>query len=73
MANITNIQQLAARLGLYHLAKQNFRVKEEGIPNLEFLEWVLSKELELRDGKKLLTIKNNARLPEEKQIGRAHV
>ena len=68
MASITNIQQLAARLGLHHLAKQNFRIKEEGIPNLEFLEIVLSRELEMRENKRTETLKEKARLPVEKTL-----
>jgi len=68
MASITNIQQLAAKLGLYHLAKQNYRIKEEGIPNLDFLEIVLSKELEFRENKKIQTLKEKARLPEGKAL-----
>ena len=68
MASITNIQQLAAKLGLYHLAKQNFRIKEEGIPNLEFLEIVLSRELEMRENKRTETLREKARLPAEKTL-----
>lgn len=68
MANITNIQRLAERLGLFNLARQYFRVQEEGIPNLEFLEYVLSKELEMRDDKRVRTMKDKARLPEEKRL-----
>ena len=68
MASITNIQRLAAKLGLHHLAKQNFRIREEGIPNLEFLELVLSKELELRENKRTETLREKARLPEEKSL-----
>jgi len=68
MASITNIQQLAAKLGLNHLAKQKFRIKEEGIPNLDFLEIVLSRELEMRENKRTETLRKKARLPEDKTL-----
>lgn len=54
MANISNIQVLAKKLNLQNMAKPEFGLCETDMSNLDFLEFVLQKELQIRYDKLII-------------------
>lgn len=63
MAEISRIQELARRLGLFHLAKQGYKFPNKKLSNLDFLELILTKETDLREEKATDRRKRQSKFP----------
>ena len=59
MADIAKIQKIAEKLGLRHMASGAFELDNETLSNLDYLEQVLSMELELKTQARTISLKQN--------------
>ena len=66
--SITDIQQIAKKLGLHHMSKAYFNLQDESDEKLQFLYECLHKELILREQKSRATKIGKAHLPSFKTL-----
>lgn len=66
--SVTDIQQVAKKLGLHHMSKTYFNLQDESDEKLQFLYECLHKELILREQKSRKTKIGKAHLPRFKTL-----
>ena len=65
MASISNIQKLAKILNLQNMSNPSFELKETDRSNLDYLEYVLNKEMQLRSEKQFSRYLRESKLPRQ--------
>lgn len=63
MADLNNIRELALKLNLYNIGKGKIELKNKNISNLDFLESILAKEIELRRENRIKNEKKKSNIP----------
>ena len=58
MANITEIRELARKLNLWNIARGHIDLNDEKLSNLDYLQMILQKELEIRARQKQIVAAN---------------
>lgn len=53
MSKITRLKQMLRQVGLYNLAKDEFELKDEKMSNLDYLELLITKEIQMREQKNI--------------------
>ena len=65
MSKITRLKQMLRQVGLYNLAKDEFELKDEKMSNLDYLELLITKEIQMREQKNIYKRKKASALPEK--------
>lgn len=63
MADLSNIKELALKLNLYNIGKGKIELKCKNMSNLDFLEYILSKEIECRKENRIKKEKTKSNIP----------
>ena len=63
MADITEIRELARKLNLWNIARGYIDLNEEKLSNLDYLQMILHKELEIRARQKQIKLRRASKLP----------
>ena len=63
MANITEIRELARKLNLWNVARGHIDLNDEKLSNLDYLQMILQKELEIRARQKQIKLRKASKLP----------
>jgi DNA replication protein DnaC len=63
MADITEIREMARKLNLWNVARGYINLNDEKLSNLDYLQMILEKELEIRARQKLIKIHKISKLP----------
>ena len=63
MANITEIRELARKLNLWNIARGHIDLNDEKLSNLDYLQMILQKELEIRARQKQIKLRKASKLP----------
>lgn len=63
MADITEIRELAKKLNLWHIARGYIDLNDEKLSNLDYLQMILHKELEIRARQKQIKLRRASKLP----------
>ena len=64
MANISNIHDLAKKLNLWNIARGYVDLDNKKLSNLDYLEYVLSEELRVREQQRAVKIAKASKLPQ---------
>ena len=65
MADINSIQQLAKSLNLFHIADGSVDLHNESLSNLDYLEYVLRAEADMRLQSRAARLKRRSKLPQK--------
>ncbi len=65
MADITEVRNLAKRLNLWNVARGLIDLDNEKLSNLDYLQAILEKEIELRAQQKNIKLRSASRLPDK--------
>lgn len=65
MADITEIRELAQKLNLWNIARGYIDLNDEKLSNLDYLQMILEKELEIRAQQKHIKLRKASKLPEK--------
>ena len=65
MSKITRLKQMLRQVGLYNLAKDEYELKDEKMSNLDYLELLITKEIQMREQKNIYKRKKASALPEK--------
>ncbi len=65
MADITEVRNLAKRLNLWNVARGLINLDNEKLSNLDYLQAILEKEIELRAQQKNIKLRSASRLPDK--------
>jgi hypothetical protein len=63
MADITEIRELAKKLNLWNIARGYIDLNDEKLSNLDYLQMILQKELEIRARQKQIKLRRASKLP----------
>ena len=63
MADITEIRELAKKLDLWNIARGYIDLNDEKLSNLDYLQMILQKELEIRARQKQIKLRRASKLP----------
>jgi DNA replication protein DnaC len=63
MADITEIRELAKKLNLWNIARGYIDLNDEKLSNLDYLQMILQKELEIRARRKQIKLRRASKLP----------
>ena len=63
MADITEIREMAQKLNLWNVARGYINLNDEKLSNLDYLQMILEKELEIRARQKLIKMRKTSKLP----------
>jgi DNA replication protein DnaC len=63
MADITEIRELARKLNLWNIARGYIDLNDEKLSNLDYLQMILQKELEIRARQKQIKLRRASKLP----------
>lgn len=63
MADITEIRELAKKLNLWNIARGYIDLNDEKLSNLDYLQMILQKELEIRARQKQIKLRKASKLP----------
>jgi hypothetical protein len=63
MADITEIRELAKKLNLWNIARGYIDLNDEKLSNLDYLQMILQKELEIRARQKQIKLRRQANFP----------
>ncbi len=64
MADITEIRELAKKLDLWNIARGGYiDLNDEKLSNLDYLQMILQKELEIRARQKQIKLRRASKLP----------
>ncbi|AEV70103.1 ATP-binding protein [Acetivibrio clariflavus] len=63
MADITEIRELAQKLNLWNIARGYIDLNDEKLSNLDYLQMILHKELEIRARQKQIKLRRASKLP----------
>lgn len=63
MADITEIRELAKKLNLWNIARGYIDLNDEKLSNLDYLQMILHKELEIRARQKQIKLRRASKLP----------
>jgi DNA replication protein DnaC len=63
MADITEIRELARKLNLWNIARGYIDLNDEKLSNLDYLQMILHKELEIRARQKQIKLRRASKLP----------
>jgi DNA replication protein DnaC len=63
MADITEIRELAKKLNLWNIARGYIDLNDEKLSNLDYLQMILQKELEIRVRQKQIKLRRAGKLP----------
>lgn len=66
MAEITEIRKLAQNLNLWNIARGIVDLNDEKLSNLDYLQMILEKELEIRSQQKHIKLSKTSKLPNKK-------
>jgi hypothetical protein len=63
MADITEIRELAKKLNLWNIARGYIDLNDEKLSNLDYLQMILQKELDIRARQKQIKLRRASKLP----------
>lgn len=63
MADITEIRELAKKLNLWNISRGYIDLNDEKLSNLDYLQMILQKELEIRARQKQIKLRRASKLP----------